>query len=1192
MTQNIFNLYSAAIFNDHPVAVWNLDDDFSYLSLISASPVWTIQNGVSSSAQLEPNTNPNDTVGVGEINLALESFQGSGSSLITTLECQSFNSLDDLDAKISTFCVSAYIYSYNSNIASYKIGFKYRLNPTDPWLYEFSEFSNIGQYEWIKASHTFEWIKKIFGDQNVNTSLSVNFYPILIIQFNDQVNRNFSLYNFSVGQWSEQYNAETIGSVVSPLQSNSLSASFINSMGLLVTQYPYVSMYQTDVYGLNDLDNGYYLTYKNKMLAKNTKLPMVYGSGNITELYHPDAGASETDIAPVMPSIVLPGKGFLHQNGKYREMTCEFWLRINCESDSDVRIFGPIDSDDGLYVNKTFMTLKVGHKTKSYYVGKWQRPMLIDIRYNPLFISVLINGDLAISTEIEPRDTIFPNDIQYDNDWIGFYAYSSTYPFEIDCIAIYPYIVPEQAAKKKFVYGQGVAKPEEIIKKFGGKTTTVDFPFSEFTANITYPDMTRWDAGFYSNTQATSRTLSLPKYNLPEITYVGDNLQPFNIPRIRRSWQGLKNTSIWDDWEVGVWRSLSQTREANPLVDNYDSQSTLTENFYLKLTPNSIYESLYGAISFNSISQISDEVASIFVIASVNLNEISGLTNETDYMTIAYFKNRATGDYLTIAIPVSDLSKLQYIYNGEVIEEKSITIGYSDTLIAAGINFDNFSKNFSSKLKNFFSIKQNISLNVGGNAKDQFPGKIYRVTFDNKFFTNKDLLSYFDNNGSMLIDNNTISDLISYVGNYTLLFKKANSSMVMDIGSAGYWEDSIPMSSLGSYINNISGQPTYYDLDMIQFNIDIPSTSYLLNNLYNDNVSVYLTVQRYSDVGGISYSQYTNVVELNNNKYIDLDNSSINLDNTKFKIMDGTVIFPPKSLIDFKDAYITIHIEVKSNGTSTEQISINNMSVASLAYDQATLYALNSPTGNKLYPFTRQGASYSTKTKNPFLFYKDSTPYLYLTGDSGISCLPYDVYDNEENSNSYRGVSIPINQQKRENYQIHGIGMWVTYNKDKTFVGGTREKAFSIYSNDSNYIFYLEPEVEDIYYLNNRRAKLFAYKSEISGEVQDENIDLYQNGVLTETFVYPMLWSFVTIIFNEPIVFNESIGQLEIYPGLLVNNISIFETSINNKVDDIFESHLGLSNIVAQDNSSLAINSDGLDLFTDVKWTTFSGKPV
>jgi hypothetical protein len=56
--------------------------------------------------------------------------------------------------------------------------------------------------------------------------------------------------------------------------------------------------------------------------------------------------------------------------------------------------------------------------------------------------------------------------------------------------------------------------------------------------------------------------------------------------------------------------------------------------------------------------------------------------------------------------------------------------------------------------------------------------------------------------------------------------------------------------------------------------------------------------------------------------------------------------------------------------------------------------------------------------------------------------------------------------------------------------------------------------------------------------------------------------------------------------------VTLYTQSIDTKVDDIFESHLGLSNVVAQDSSTLGINSDGLDIFTDIRWSNFSGKPV
>ena len=89
-----------------------------------------------------------------------------------------------------------------------------------------------------------------------------------------------------------------------------------------------------------------------------------------------------------------------------------------------------------------------------------------------------------------------------------------------------------------------------------------------------------------------------------------------------------------------------------------------------------------------------------------------------------------------------------------------------------------------------------------------------------------------------------------------------------------------------------------------------------------------------------------------------------------------------------------------------------------------------------------------------------------------------------------------------------------------------------------------------------------------------------------------MSWSLITFSFPTPLASDSYIGQIEIYQGCIFNNISMYEASIDKKIDDIFESHLGLSSIVAQDESTLFINSESTNIYTDIKWTTFIGKPV
>jgi hypothetical protein len=803
----------------------------------------------------------------------------------------------------------------------------------------------------------------------------------------------------------------------------------------------------------------------------------------------------------------------------------------------------------------------------------------------------LINGDVVMSTEISPADTEFPNNDFFDTDWIVFFGSDEIPQFEVDCLAIYPYIVPEQVAKRRFVYGQGVGKSEEIAKRFSGTSLGIDFPFAEYTHNLIYPDMSKWDSGYYSNINANSRFISLPEYNLPEIRYVGDDLRPFQLARVRRSWLGIKDEGSWENWRTGVWRAISQTKEANTLVDNYDSQSESNENFYIKLTPNSVYENLFGSIDFSSIAQISENVASIVALFSVNRGEFLDIQNDSNKLTLLRFTNRATGDFIDISINIENEGNetIEYFFNNTEIDRQEFQVDFFDKYFAVGLDIERFSSSYAAIIKNFFSVPQNISLSVAGQDRNEFPGKIFKVIFNNRLFTNKDMGDYFKSDGSVRcacsVTPNYFERLLSYTGNYTLVFDKANSSMIMDIASVGYWEDSVPLSQFGTFIKDRSGNASYYDLDALQFNLDYPTSNYMESDFDRDSlVNAFITVQRFQDVGGINYSSYTVTKNLDGKKYVDLNDSDVNLDITKFRVVDGTILFPPKTKVDFKDAYITMHLEIKSPGTNTAPTKIQRMSLSSIAFDQSTFYELGTPTGNKFYPFTRQGPSYTNKVNNPFVIYKDSTPYLYLTSDSGISSIPFSDLEESTSTNFARGLSVSINPSKQESFLIYGLSFWAAYNKSDRI--DVRRKVFSIYSVDQQTNFYINPEIAQL------RGKLQAFRYEISGEEPDDNATIYQNGVDSEAYIYPMSWSFITVKFDEPIEFDESIGQLEFYPGIIFNNVTLYTESIDTKVDDIFESYLGLSNVVAQDSSTLGVNSDGLDIFTDIRWTNFNGKPV
>lgn len=1203
MFQTIFNLYAASVFSEHPLALWPIDDDFGYVSLIDANPQWVASGGsllYSGSAQYIPVDKPSETVGVADALVDYSSdIQTFAASATMTLKTQSFNNLAKIDSSKPTVSVSAYVYEYSDIILNCKIGFEYIDPITSTTERSYTTYTAFSSDSWEKIDHVFT-----LGEKSWATTESVNIFPFLEISFKNG-NKVFSLYNFSVGQWSEEYNDESAGVIPVPITSTSASAGLVTSLGINSASAATIKVIETDPYNLSNQDIGYYIIQKNKMLATNSKLPMVFGSRNITEIYTSPVGN--------IPSMIFPGKGFFHEYGRYRDLTAEFWLRIDVKSNEKIKIFGPLTTEDGLYVHESFITLRLGPYEKSYFIGKWYRPMLIDITYSSATTTVMINGDTVISIDLNQDDLDLPSiSPAASSDWVGFYGNDNASPYQIDCFAIYPYIVAGQLAKKRFVYGQAVGKSDDIVRNFNGDLTNIDFSFAKYTSDMVYPDMTKWSAGFASNINANSRYLALPDYQLPEILYYGSDLSIFNLNRLLRTWGGIGGNAdandsayFWSRWTSGIWNALAVSREANVLYDNYFVQSDLTSQAYISLRPSSLYNSLYGYIGFQSINVINELVNSIFGVFSLSQNELDnyilaeGITTsnyQNKELTLMHFINSSTNDVFKIYIDLQNnggtitANNLIYQYNSDVLSSQPFGSINDDQYFVAGVFLEKINKYYSSILRNFFANRQNIKLNVGGYQNSMFPGKIYKVTFNNKFFTNKDLKNNIATNGTFTSNNSHLisesSSLVDYIGNYTLLFKRTNNMLIMDIGCAGYWEDSLPLSYFGSTIKNAEGENTVYDLDLLQFNIDYPSsivTTEDLNNAINaDNLVSYITLQSKEDVGNINYSQYVATKELTTNRVVDFETAGIDPDVTKFKIIDGTVVFPPKSIISFDDAYVTFHLELKTDGINTNPVQLHRMSMSSLAFDQSTLYPINTTTGNKIYPFVKNGAAYSTKIKNPFLMYKDSMPYLYLTGDSGISAIAYDEIDSGSIS---RGISIPINPNKYSSYDLHGFHIWICYNKSKLI--GSTQNIMSVITSDNKYNIFIEPEYQ------NKRGYLKAYYGKQSRQTPYSNAVFYQNGVLmNRPYLRPSIWSLMTVVFKEPLSFDNFIGQLEINPGVVFNNIAFFNQDIERSVDDIFESHLGLSHIVASDQTTLSLDNKDLLVYSDIEFTTFSGKLV
>jgi hypothetical protein len=1191
------NLYASRVYAEHPVALWAMDEANYFVSLISeeekevTSSYWDFDNAVSSSAVFTLSGYPFDDLDVNKIYLAT----ASAATTEFVVSLSSSVSYVELDPNKGSVCVSNYIYiPEQTSILYTDIGFL-----IDGQEF-YTRYSFLKTNNWEKISHT-----ESASGESFSIFIRVVFDPDV-----DPNEEESSVYfnGVSFGQWSEPYNSISTG-----VSSASLIA-LPNNISSLIDFPESIKCTVLDSYGINDVsDNGYITCLSNSLFAKLSGVPMVYGSsGNInlnkdgivlTETidgssldpmtidggsssaayleYIDGGGAFEylyltEDQYYNFPSIVFPGKGFLNQYGYNKTLTTEFWLRISPEVTKKTRIFGPLTSKDGIYIDRDFITINVGSNTKSYFIGKWYRPMLVHFCQSPNEIFLMINGEKVVSIPIESLQiSTFPTESE---DFLGFYTNEYINLFEIDSFSIFPYVVAEQVAKKRYVFGQGVQEQENIIAAKNGNLSYIDFPFSGYSSTVRYPDRSKWNDGFYNNIVASDKGITLPQYQLPEVIF--------------------NNGSDLIDYQKSLITSGFYEQ-------NYTIQDE--EYPYISMDPNSSYitNDSYGTIYFSKLNQTSYEARSIHSI-------LKSSSDVSTRQSLIYISNNFDGNIFEVAI---NSGSIQYIYNETILNSE--VIGAS-SYFAVGIDFNKIEQTYYSTVGSFFSRPESLSLNFAGNEQQTFLGKIFSLTINNDFFTDKDGSAIFNSSGIAIKNFNT--ELYDYIGSYTLLPKETNTSIVLDVGVSGYWENSIPLSYFGKYITQANGK-LKYDLDLLQFNIDTPSSIFSKYNEYSssyqDSLStkVYVTLQNIVELGQVVYTQFTNIENIGMNRILDLGEITSS-ENTKYKINDGTVIYPPKDISGFTNYYITIHIEISSKGVYTENVNIKNMGMAALSFDEGKFYSINTPAAGKFYPIVKNEDQYVYKRKVPVIIDTESSPYLYLSGDSGIEILP----DIDENL--VKGVAIPINETLKNSQEVVGLQMFLMYNESKIFT--ERRKIGKIFSSDNSYDIILDPEDDG------KRAFLYIFDSNTGAEFTTAKFFL--NGKLVNDIVIePLSWNYIAISLQEnSIPLDGIIGEIEIYSGVKVDNVASF-MELNpikqelitydewNVVDDeewdywsasatwtqaldqqslevtvlslngeeIFNTYAGISSGIADDNSIINVTQDSIVIINDITWDEF-----
>jgi hypothetical protein len=1002
----------------------------------------------------------------------------------------------DINNALGTFAVSTYVYPYGESL-TVEIGYE-GLDEDDQEIADSRSFIVDADNTWAFVSETF--IVPI-NSKDIKIKIQVHYEDVLTGYF-------FYLNGITVGQASERFHAESLGQDV-----EAITGSIFSGYGL-----------PAQTYGINSTE-GYYISYKNMLCASNDSMPMVKGSDSSTRLTRNPDG----------PSLIIPGYGFMNESGKFKDLTIEMWLRIQSDTSNIRKIFGPLSSDDGLYVSDSFLILRVGKNSESYFISEWDRPMLVAIRLSLRRAAVTINGEEVISIDLSRDTPVYPDKFSEDNknqDWLGFYCYTDVPSMDVDCIGIYPYMVSNIVEKRRWIYGQGVGAPSENYGATLGNTVAIDYANSKYAKNYLYPDIGKFEQGINENLRIEAESISLPNYRLPEVVFSN------------------KSSETWYK----------------------DVEAVQDPTFpFITLRPSSYWDNTEGHIYFQSLNEIGQEIKAFYGFFKPK--------ETVSKQTLFYLKDNVNGDSFEIFI---QSNKINYVLNtfrsGSSFTILSANIDFSSEYISAGIDISRFVRKYGGKLAAFFGSKQKLSFYVAGSDKlvNTFTGYIYRVGF----CTARNLLKiadlFSDDNGTVVgpqtfekgsfaidggknpqaVQEETLDAgddyfgnsslpfsevldgggtksiletyIIDHIASYTLVPKILIGNFKLDIAVNGYWQDYVPLSYFSKYVLDNNGKKAF-SMDFLQFNLSYPARRNFINQSYDTSDSIIKTYISFMDSRSTTnINPITNVVPLPEHGVVYPTNR---WRSEKYEVVNDTIVYPPKDL-EIRRASIVFHVEILSRGIEETPVELKSIQIASQALNTSVANSVGTKYGVDIYPYRNVGFYQDYKLGNPFSIFKGSMPYLYMTSTSGIRLR------NVTNDRSPRYISIPVNKDFYKEYLVSAIQFAIRSGEGS--FSSTAELIFEVQSNTiggPHIKFYMMADN-----LNGTRAKIYGINAK-TGLPQD-GIMYYVNGKKVRNItINPSSWATIGITFASPQDFSGRQGEIKLSGSAMFNNISHYTVS-------------------------------------------------
>jgi hypothetical protein len=1138
MTKQPLNLYASRILQESPLCIWPIDEKSDYFNFVldhqaavTVASGWTVNNATSEVISKPLGTEP-----------FLESpttrVVGSGNGDIELISPVLAN-FSELNSYLATFTTSAFLMFSSQSVQSVSIGITYVDSITGNVNIQKS-FPIFNYNSWLQISETFDMPNEFTQDIKL----------VIRIKYDQSQQMICYINGISFAQWSEEFMATSLGSAMSTIPPT-------------VYGFPNGSK-AIRAYASGEPDNDGFIVVdgSSKINARSTGLPIVYGAQNSSLVEWAQGGN---------PSIIIPANGVLMNDDKYSVRTLEFWAKITNNSNEPFRIVGPIGSSDGLYVDGPFLKLQIGNQVGHYSVIEWGRPMLIHIVLQSNTFELLVNGSKVISLPIDKSTLTLSEKIinGKDANWIGFYGSEDVEPFEIDCISIYTYAVSQGVAKKRFLFGQGVELPTSLNTAYNGKTITFDYEFSKYSQNMDYPNKSSWAKGVSNNILVNPASIKLPEYTPPKLN-ISDSTEGLFLTNLASKQNDLSGTFI----------SFDQYPNSYMVFDNMNVIRDQVKAVYALIKTTADHNG-------QTILSIRDNVSNNRISFVVEDNKIKCKSYVNSRVQVLSELEYINGEVIPIGFSIDRISSY---FGGDVrsllssLQNLSVFVGgdkdapsFTGKIFSfAFMNENNFNETSDAFDQIGFIWNTTSSLDIdfiSGTTWNSsgVEGTVLTIAdAGTNLYTNK-FMQYLYDGGT---PSGYANDLLNtYTPAYRILVIKDNNACVLDVASSGTWSDNIPLSFFSKPYKDQAGIQ-HSGVDYIQVNLSYPSPQKFEKIEETNNAgwdysalqnSFALPVQKqYSDLDNHLYTGYVDYESLKINtkfsyKYNTEDalvrtyvyfkqiGSSLYSDkyysnkeltpktkvvipgeewtNTKYEIVDNTIVYMPPN-IDFDKVTMCFDIVFNVNGIAHKPIYINKLSFASQTFNKTSAKPIGTKYGYDVYPFSQNGFYYDYKAVNPISITKQSTPYLYMSRNNGISVL------GEMNKNVTRGIYIPINKEKSSNYKVAAFNSFMMYDYD--FFPYSPQEIFGIKSNRSHIKFYLQSVHPE-----GKRAKIFAINQK-TGQLEN-GISFFLNGkIVKDPVINLRQWFSLGIVFATYVDMSGHEGYIEITGPMQFDNISYY----------------------------------------------------